>query len=210
VRESGEKIAMLTRVFIRSWFLPLLPLLAAISMVRGSRVARWSLAAVIGLPLIQMLCTPWMRNQYMAPVAGFFFTLVALGLWRLDRLRYGEVRYGRSIVTVLVLLQLFKGGVAIRNQAASVNLHDFGWLHAMALEKLRADSGGQKALVFVHHRPDGPTNEFVWNAADIDASPIVFARDMGEARNQELMAHYPDRRVWMLNVDPFRLTEISR
>jgi hypothetical protein len=41
----------------------------------------------------------------------------------------------------------------------------------------------------------------VWNAADIDGSKVVWARDMGEAANQELLDYFKDRRVWRLNGD---------
>jgi len=69
-----------------------------------------------------------------------------------------------------------------------------------ALEK----SGG-KHLVMVKPKTD-PANIFQWiyNAADIDASPIVWARDMGARSNQELLDYFRDRKVWLLdpNTDP--------
>ncbi len=49
-----------------------------------------------------------------------------------------------------------------------------------------------------HHDVDW---EWVWNAADIDDSKVVWARDMGEAANQELLEYFKDRRVWRLNGD---------
>jgi hypothetical protein len=42
--------------------------------------------------------------------------------------------------------------------------------------------------------------EYVYNDADIDASPIVWARDMGPAKNTELLHYYGSRKVWLLDV----------
>ncbi len=43
--------------------------------------------------------------------------------------------------------------------------------------------------------------EWVYNAADIDAAKIVWARDMGDRDNQELLQYFRDRKVWHLNAD---------
>jgi hypothetical protein len=46
-----------------------------------------------------------------------------------------------------------------------------------------------------------PDHEFVHNAANIDASRIVWAHDMGESENNELIHYFHDRQVWLLNGD---------
>jgi hypothetical protein len=46
-----------------------------------------------------------------------------------------------------------------------------------------------------------PHFEYVFNRADIDSSRIVWARDMGDARNRELLDYYRDRQVWLLEPD---------
>jgi hypothetical protein len=43
--------------------------------------------------------------------------------------------------------------------------------------------------------------EWVWNDADIDRSKVVWARDMGNDPNQELLNYFKDRRVWRVNAD---------
>ena len=61
-------------------------------------------------------------------------------------------------------------------------------------------------LVFVKTPKTDPANLFQWiyNDADIDASRIVWARDMGEERNGELEKYFIGRKVWMVdpNVEP--------
>jgi hypothetical protein len=46
-----------------------------------------------------------------------------------------------------------------------------------------------------------PRIEWVYNEANIDASRIVWARDMGAAGNREIIQYYQDRVVWLLEPD---------
>jgi hypothetical protein len=59
--------------------------------------------------------------------------------------------------------------------------------------------------VLVRAKTD-PYNFFQWiyNDAEIDQSKVVWARDLGPARNEELMRYYKNRRVWVVdpNVEP--------
>ena len=43
--------------------------------------------------------------------------------------------------------------------------------------------------------------DLVYNRADIDASPIVWARYMGAAQDRELIDYYPGRKFWILEAD---------
>ena len=64
---------------------------------------------------------------------------------------------------------------------------------------------GKKHLIFV--RPGEGYyvhNEFVYNSADIDGSPVVWARDMGPQEDQRLIDYYRalgGREVWSLDID---------
>lgn len=68
-----------------------------------------------------------------------------------------------------------------------------------------------KKLVFVRYYPQHLSqDEWVWNAAEIDHARVVWARDLGDEANQEILRYYPDRTAWMLEPDfrPLpRLTE---
>jgi hypothetical protein len=82
-----------------------------------------------------------------------------------------------------------------------------GLERARVLRQLEASS--QKQLVLVRYRSDhDPLQEWVYNGADIDASKVAWARDMGAAKNQELLDYCKDRRVWLVEPDekPVRVT----
>jgi len=57
-------------------------------------------------------------------------------------------------------------------------------------------------LVIVRYGPLHDVDwEWVYNAADIDHAKIVWARDMGDRDNAELLRYFRDRQVWRLNGD---------
>ncbi len=45
-----------------------------------------------------------------------------------------------------------------------------------------------------HHWMD----EWVYNRAVIDDAPVVWARDMGEAGNRDLLRYFAGRKVWLV------------
>jgi hypothetical protein len=54
--------------------------------------------------------------------------------------------------------------------------------------------------VLVRYSPKHePWREWVYNAADIDAAPVVWAREMSD--NSALLRYFADRRIWLLEVD---------
>jgi hypothetical protein len=67
-----------------------------------------------------------------------------------------------------------------------------------------------KLLVFVHYSPQHVfQDEWVYNDADIDASRVVWARDLGPAENEKLRAYYPDRTAVLLEPD-YRVPKLTR
>jgi hypothetical protein len=87
----------------------------------------------------------------------------------------------------------------------SMDFHNLD--RARVLAQLRAEPG--RHLAIVRYRPDHEIlEEWVYNQADIDGSKVVWARDMGAAKNQELIDYYKDRKVWLVEPDekPLRVT----
>jgi hypothetical protein len=77
----------------------------------------------------------------------------------------------------------------------------WGRMRQTLVAELEANPG--EDLVIVRYEPGRNINtEWVYNPADIDRAPVVFARDMGPARNRELLEHFKGRTVWLLDVGP--------
>jgi hypothetical protein len=64
----------------------------------------------------------------------------------------------------------------------------------------------------VRYAPDHlPDDEWVYNAADIDSSKVIWARELDNASNQQLVEYYRDRTVWLVQPDsnPVAVTPYS-
>ena len=63
-----------------------------------------------------------------------------------------------------------------------------------------------KHLLLVTY-PPGWSGDWTFNSADVDGAKVVWATDLGEERNVEILDYYPDRTVWSIDaaftsVDP--------
>jgi hypothetical protein len=57
-------------------------------------------------------------------------------------------------------------------------------------------------LAIVRYKSDHDRDwEWVYNEADIDSAKVVWARDMGPSKNQELVDYFRDRHVWLMEPD---------
>lgn len=190
--------------------LPLL-LLPVAARGRGTKFAIvtivWTIAAM-GL-------STWFLPHYAAPLVGL--VLVAYGeclLW-LSRMSVAGRRIGRQVAaaTVVVWFLIGIGNISFF-YASRMRGSTNGPLQWAVQRRLIADTlsrGGKRNVVIVRyggtHRPDA---EWVYNGADIDGSPVVWARDMGDAGNVPLLNYFRGRRVWLVEVDgnngPFPVT----
>ena len=83
------------------------------------------------------------------------------------------------------------------------------------VRKLEGLPGGH--LVLVRYQPGhNPHEEWVYNAADIDKSKIVWARENDPQSDRDLMDYFRNRQVWVAEPDvnppalmPYRLGHVS-
>ena len=61
---------------------------------------------------------------------------------------------------------------------------------------------GGRHLVFIHYAlGHNIHDEWVYNAADIDSSRVVFAQELDPAADRELMHYFKDRQAWVIQPD---------
>ncbi len=66
--------------------------------------------------------------------------------------------------------------------------------------KVAAEPG--RHVILVHYGQLHPLGEeWVYNEPDVDQSRIIWARDLGQQANQELVRFYPERKFWLAEPD---------
>lgn len=71
-----------------------------------------------------------------------------------------------------------------------------------AIERRLESANSRGSVVFVRYTSVKiPHEEWIYNRADIDASPVVWAQDMGDAENRKLMNYFPRRAFWLFQPD---------
>ena len=170
-----------------------------------------------GLTIVTVLAEVGASPHYAAAATGCFILLTVAGL-RLLCARPWGARYAAAVPIILLLIISARIGLEKLHFPFTQRVNSASWCcvapanpaKVRILATLNRMAG--RHLVLVKPKTD-PDNVFQWiyNDADIDASKIVWARDMGPGENSGLLRYFRGRTVWMLNpnVDPPRLTPWS-
>ena len=175
--------------------LPLLPLPWIIRQ-RKMRLPVAICAAMIAGFAVQT----WTLPHYFSPATGALYILLTQGLRHLHT--RGTV--GRQTVRAIPILACFMIVIRVAGAATHTPI-EAAWPRgnlerAAVLRELRAMPGQQ--LVLVRYGPNHDLHrEWVWNRASIDSAKVIWARDMGDANNQELLKYFKTRRAWQLDAD---------
>jgi hypothetical protein len=223
--EGYVALELANSFFFWAFFLgPLLTLplvLAAVYLPRGFSWKSISpgtrfLLLVLGVTLLGEALPTAYAPHYSGPITCVILALVLVALRRVRRWQPGGKPAGvfvtRAVPSINVLLLVFLVGAGTTGWASALERPYAGamtWCsvaptnmeRASVCAKLSRKPGGQ--LVIVKQYGTGKNTSFNWvyNRADLESAKIVWADDMGPAKNQELIRYFRDRRVWLLNVD---------
>lgn len=149
--------------------------------------------------------------HYSAPAIGLILALVLGALRRVRHSGQFGLFMSRSVPFLCLLvfgLRVFANPLNIsKSQKHAYYRNEFFQLHtkdwfprAEIQSELQTMPGNQ--LVFVRYDPKHePFPEWVYNDADVEHSRIIWARDMDQAQNQELLDYYKHRQAWLLEAD---------
>jgi hypothetical protein len=192
---------------ITLWIFYLGPLLtlALLGLPAAARSPKMRFPLLLaGVVLLGFAIETWTAPQYAAPATGLLYLFVIQSLRHMRLWRWHGRAIGLSLVRAIPLLAIAM--VGLRVAAVMTHTHiETPWPRgnlerAGIVSSLEKISG--KSLVIVHYDQTHSANvEWVYNAADIDAAKIVWARDMGDAANQELLHYFYDRQFWIVNAD---------
>jgi hypothetical protein len=134
--------------------------------------------------------------HYAAAFAGIFYLRYMQSLARVASWRRP---FGPAIAAAVVALFIFSGRDEFSSTLADRSGH-FGEQRASMQSSLAAMPGRQ--LVLVRYAPGHNTqNEWVFNAANIDNSKVVWAREMSPEQDGPFLQYFHDRQVWLAEPD---------
>jgi hypothetical protein len=197
--------------------LPPLIMVRRVFLDRRVRFLVMSLCVVAAGMSIQIFLLP----HYLAPFTAAFY---AIGLQAMRHLRVwnpGDKPVGAVMVRLIVLICVVMGVLRAWAEPLNLKLADWpaeAWYGSGDLGTPRARIETElehlpgKQLAIVRYSPMHESRvEWVYNAADIDNSRVIWAREMDAADNQELLRRYKDRKVWLVqpDTDPVQVNPYS-
>lgn len=201
--------------FYRFFFLP--PLyLACIAFFWSLREYRFVwVAATLAIFALGTNFFPAFQIHYIAAATCLFVLVAVTGLEQMTRLRIRGHSAGQEAAVLIAVLCgahfLFWYGMhaaedngfslAARRYETWDSINHANPARRIFVARELAGIPGQ-LLVFVRYLPQHIfQDEWVYNAADIDGSRVVWARDLGAEENEKLLRYYPGRKALLLETD---------
>ena len=215
-----QRLLFRVRFYRFFWIAPLYFTLPFFTLALREKRFTWVIATLLLFSLGTNFY-PYFYPHYIAALTCLFVLVSIAGLERLSGLSIGGKPVGQDAARLILYLCaahfLFWYGVHLfENQPFARPLEQFQTWDIINHDDPEAriaihdqlSKAPSKQLVFVRYWPQHAFREWVHNAADIDTSRIVWARDLGAAENAKLLLYYPNRSAWLLEPDahPPKLT----
>lgn len=183
-----------------------LPILLLPWALRGSEIKKifYVVAGLLLINLAQLMAFP----QHISPITSLLYLLVAAGLRELWRRAPAQHWVAGRLIAGLFLcvsigagLTLFREELGIR-QVGFWEWPHFGYFRIRAAIQQKLERFPGKQLVLVRYDPSHFAHEeWVYNAANIDRSHIVWANSMSLNEDEQLRAYFRDRQAWIIEPD---------
>ena len=203
-----------------------IPLLVALVSMRS--FVWCALASVVAVVGGLLLGSMWIFPHYAAPIAGPFFVVLTYGWSRLRAFRVGQRRTGLLVARIIAIFCVALLAVRVAALCAGIKpetrhgplvasltnalsgeppVAEWPYLRA-AMERQLARFGVENLILVRYKEQEHPNLEWVYNRADIDGAPVVWAHELDPGSNQKLIDYFRNRRVWLLDADetPPKLT----
>lgn len=191
--------------FLVPLYLALLVFLPGVRQYRSAWIVLTAVIFALGVNFF-----PAFQFHYVAAIACLFLLMAVTGLSQLSRSPQGAFA-ARLLVFLCVAHFLFWYGIHLSDDSLiSQSLRRYETWNSInhqnperriAVRTQLAQAPGRH-LVFVRYSPRHIfQDEWVYNAADIDSSRVVWARDLGSEENEKLRRYFPGRTVWLLETD---------
>jgi hypothetical protein len=205
-RTISGAFLQLAKMSARAWAFYVAPLLTVplffLAKITGDRRIRFlPIAGAAGLAVSALVI--FFNINYLAPIVPAILAVILQGMRHLRTWRLADRPTGQFLVRALVGMCMVMIPVQVHILAAAP---EPGTWAAIGPERVAFEaqlrSLPRPQLVLVRYRPNhDPLVDWVYNQSDIDRQKVIWARDMGADKNEELLRYYSDRRVWLLEAD---------
>lgn len=179
--------------------------------VRDQRVRFLVIAAAAGL--FSSAIVVFFNIHYIAPIVCVMLALLVQAMRHLRVWEWEGRPVGQFLVRAVVVMCLLMIPIQVHILAAAPKPGTWQAIgpRRAAIEAQLSSLPGPQLVIVRYGEHHDSFLEWVYNGADIDHQKVVWARDMGQDQNEELLRYYSDRRVWLLEADglPPRLSEYS-
>jgi hypothetical protein len=163
------------------------------------RARNW-IAAAIGVFVLGSNFYPYFYPHYIAAITCLFLLAALLGLRRM------KPAFAAAILLACFAQFAFWYGARCFGVQGLQQYESWDYVNGgdpqgriAVAERLAHEPG--KQLVFVHYSPVHGFAEWVHNAVDLEASPVIWVHDLSRDENEKVLGAYPRRRAWLLEPD---------
>jgi hypothetical protein len=214
---SGFVLNTMLKVYLTFLFYAGFALLLPLIMIRRvflDKRLRFLVVCCLVL-LAGMSIEVYLLPHYVAPFTIIFYAIGLQCMRHLRVLKSNRQPVGLTLVRSIALVILVLAGLRLcarplhlgvpQEPTSGWNATWFGPEHygderADVEARLASLPGTQLAIVRYGPHHDN-LNEWVYNSPDIDASKVVWARELDAADNKELIGYYRNRTVWLVEPD---------
>jgi hypothetical protein len=206
VRRTAQKLGIVLFFFFGIALFP--PLLLLPRALRDRRMR--FLAGAGAFYGAGLMVNAWLFPHYLAPFACALYALLLQAMRHLRVCRPAGQPSGLALVRVIPVVCLMLVGLRLCSEPLHLSISRWptmwygtaplGLPRARVAAELESHAGPQLAIV--RYAPDHrPFDDWVYNAADIDSSRVVWAREMETRDSAELLRYFHGRRAWLVEPD---------
>jgi len=207
LRYSRMNFLQIMWIRLNQWILPsvtannLLSIPLLLSLCSLFSLNQWMVFvfSVLFLYLLFQSTLIWFYFHYAGPLIAPLIVILIYGFRMLFCLKLRKAPIGKILTISYIILFIFSGLIEM-NRAPQAG---YPWYkHRLKIISSLNAIGGKHLVLVKYTNPHHWVHyEWVYNQADIDKSAVVWARDLGDPANQELLNYFKDRKVWKISVD---------
>jgi len=181
------------------WLLPVIVFMPALCRSRRTRFTLILTAIIGAASLIEV----WWYPHYGAPFLAALLILVVQSMRYLRAWKYHGREVGRFLVSAIPVAVFM---VTIASEAEAIATHrttdqtqatkaQIAQKENIERELLKKQPG--RHVIFVSYAGlPSPHEEWIYNRANIETAPVIWALDLGQTENEKLRRYYAGRSFW--------------